>query len=141
MYAMQIYSVDGGVRGSQGVLFYHSGACTVSLYKHSFLQSPCACAWLSEQHSLNWRDELAVSDTTRYCCHAGKFFWFLLFMMLTLMYFTFYGIVCVAITASLLAAAVVSNSLYVLMGDLFSGFIIPQPVSPLLLFLRSFLPQ
>lgn len=62
-------------------------------------------------------------------------------MMLTLMFFTFYGIVCVAMTASLLAAAVVSNSLYVLMGDLFSGFIIPQPVSSLFLFLCSLLPQ
>lgn len=58
---------------------------------------------------------------------AGKFFWFLLYMILTLLYFTYYGVMCVAITPNLLTAAVVSNSLYLTM-NLFSGFVIPRPV-------------
>ena len=61
---------------------------------------------------------------------AGKFFWFLLFMTETLLYFTYYGVMCVALTPNLLMAAVASNSLY-LTVNLFSGFVIPAPVSPL----------
>ena len=64
---------------------------------------------------------------------AGKFFWFLLFMVETLMYFTYYGVMCVAVTPNLLAAAVASNSLYLTM-NLFSGFVIPAPVSLCLFF-------
>ncbi len=66
-------------------------------------------------------------------CAAGKFFWFLLFMVETLLYFTYYGVVCVAVTPNLLAAAVASNSLYLTM-NLFSGFVIPAPVSLCLFF-------
>ena len=100
------------------------------------------CAWQTRQMAANSVVEvLGRPDSSQLetcidcgssyvdCFHAGKFFWFLLFMVLTLLYFTFYGIVCVAMTPSLLAAAVVSNSLYVLLGDLFSGCITPQPVS------------
>ena len=64
---------------------------------------------------------------TVYVTPAGKFFWFLLFMLETLLYFTYYGVLCVAITPNLLAAAVASNSLYLTI-NLFSGFIIPRPV-------------
>ena len=53
-------------------------------------------------------------------------------MILTLLYFTYYGVVCVAITPNLLAAAVASNSFYLLM-NLFCGFVIPRPVSASLL--------
>jgi len=70
-------------------------------------------------------------------CAAGKFFWFLLFMVETLLYFTYYGVVCVAVTPNLLAAAVASNSLYLTM-NLFSGFVIPAPVSLCLFFLLLF---
>ena len=68
---------------------------------------------------------------------AGKFFWFLLFMVETLLYFTYYGVMCVAVTPNLLAAAVASNSLYLTM-NLFSGFVIPAPVSLCLFFLFFF---
>lgn len=59
---------------------------------------------------------------------AGKFFWFLLYMTQTLLYFTYYGVMCVAVTPNLLMAAVAGNSLYLTM-NLFSGFVIPAPVS------------
>jgi len=55
-------------------------------------------------------------------------------MVETLLYFTYYGVVCVAVTPNLLAAAVASNSLYLTM-NLFSGFVIPAPVSLCLFFL------
>lgn len=54
-------------------------------------------------------------------------------MVETLLYFTYYGVVCVAVTPNLLAAAVASNSLYLTM-NLFSGFVIPAPVSLCLFF-------
>ncbi len=58
-------------------------------------------------------------------------------MVETLLYFTYYGVVCVAITPNLLAAAVASNSLYLTM-NLFSGFVIPAPVSLCLFFFLLF---
>lgn len=51
-------------------------------------------------------------------------------MTQTLLYFTYYGVMCVALTPNLLMAAVASNSLYLTM-NLFSGFVIPAPVSHL----------
>eukprot|EP00891_Asterochloris_glomerata_P009650 jgi/Astpho2/9650/Aster-03918 len=45
--------------------------------------------------------------------NAAKFFWFLLFMVLTLCYFTFYGIMAVAITPNIKVAAVMSSNFYV----------------------------
>ncbi|DBB05992.1 hypothetical protein WJX82_004698 [Trebouxia sp. C0006] len=60
---------------------------------------------------------------------AAKFFWFLLFMFLTLLYFTYYGVACVAITPNLMVAAILSGAFYGLM-NLFAGFVIPQPEFP-----------
>lgn len=60
---------------------------------------------------------------------AAKFFWFLLFMFLTLLYFTYYGVACVAITPNLMMAAILSGAFYGLM-NLFAGFVIPQPEFP-----------
>lgn len=59
--------------------------------------------------------------------NAAKFFWYLLFMCLTLFTFTFYGIMTVAVTPALPFAAIIFG---VLIGfwNLFSGFIIPKPV-------------
>ncbi len=62
-------------------------------------------------------------------CVAAKFFWFLLFMFLTLLYFTYYGVACVAITPNLMVAAILSGAFYGLM-NLFAGFVIPQPEFP-----------
>lgn len=60
---------------------------------------------------------------------AAKFFWFLLFMMLTLLYFTYYGVACVAITPNLMMAAILSGAFYGLM-NLFAGFVITEPQFP-----------
>lgn len=62
-------------------------------------------------------------------CDAGKFFWFLLFMFLTLLYFTYYGVACVALTPNLMMAAIISGAFYGLM-NLFAGFVMPKPEFP-----------
>ena len=50
-------------------------------------------------------------------------------MFLTLLYFTYYGVACVAITPNLMVAAILSGAFYGLM-NLFAGFVIPQPEFP-----------
>ena len=59
-----------------------------------------------------------------------KFFWYLFFMYFTFLYFTFYGMMTVAVTPSLNFAYIVATGFYA-MWNLFSGFIIPKPVSPI----------
>ena len=59
---------------------------------------------------------------------AAKFFWYLFFMYFTLLYFTFYGMLAVSITPNFQVAAVVASAFYNLF-NLFSGFLIPRPVS------------
>jgi len=52
-------------------------------------------------------------------------------MYLTLLYFTYWGMVTVAITPNAQFAAIISSAFYGL-WNLFSGFLIPRPVRPLL---------
>ncbi|CAM8982719.1 unnamed protein product [Rhodiola kirilowii] len=56
--------------------------------------------------------------------NIGKFFWYLFFMYFTLIYFTFYGMMAVAVTPNHNIAAIVSSAFYAL-WNLFSGFVIP----------------
>ncbi|TYI81111.1 hypothetical protein E1A91_D05G132800v1 [Gossypium mustelinum] len=60
---------------------------------------------------------------------AAKFFWYIFFMLFTLLYFTFYGMMAVAVTPNSHIAAIVSSAFYGL-WNLFSGFIIPRPSMP-----------
>jgi hypothetical protein len=59
---------------------------------------------------------------------ATKFFWYLFFMYFTFLYFTFYGMMAVGLTPSYHIASIVSSAFYGI-WNLFSGFIIPRPVS------------
>ncbi|KAL6614942.1 hypothetical protein ACP70R_037212 [Stipagrostis hirtigluma subsp. patula] len=61
---------------------------------------------------------------------AAKFFWYLFFGYFTLLYFTFYGMMAVGMTPSYHIAAIVSSAFY-LIWNLFSGFIIPRPKTPI----------
>lgn len=63
------------------------------------------------------------------CVRAAKFFWYLLFSYLTLLYFTFYGMMAVAVSPSVQLAAVISSAFYSI-WFLFTGFLIPRPVRP-----------
>ncbi|XP_073135475.1 pleiotropic drug resistance protein 1-like isoform X2 [Henckelia pumila] len=56
-----------------------------------------------------------------------KFFWYIFFMSFTILYFTFYGMMVVAMTPNLSIANIVSYAFYSF-WNLFSGFIIPRPV-------------
>lgn len=57
-----------------------------------------------------------------------KFLWYVYFMFFTFLYFTFYGMLSVAVTPNADIASIVAAAFYAL-WNLFSGFIIPRPVS------------
>ena len=59
---------------------------------------------------------------------AVKFFWYMFFMFFTFLYFTLYGMMAVAVTPNANIAAIIAAAFYGL-WNLFSGFIIPRPVS------------
>ncbi|KAL8139417.1 hypothetical protein V2J09_005438 [Rumex salicifolius] len=60
---------------------------------------------------------------------AVKFLWYLFFMFFTLLYFTFYGMMTVAVTPNHHIASIVAAAFYSI-WNLFSGFIIPRPKIP-----------
>ncbi|KAI4355693.1 hypothetical protein L6164_004441 [Bauhinia variegata] len=60
---------------------------------------------------------------------AAKFFWYLFYMYFTLLYFTFYGMMAVAVTPNHHVAAIVAAAFYGL-WNLFSGFVVPRPSIP-----------
>jgi hypothetical protein len=59
---------------------------------------------------------------------VAKFLWYLLFMYFTLLYFTFYGMMAVGLTPNESVAAIISSAFYNI-WNLFSGYLIPRPVS------------
>lgn len=59
---------------------------------------------------------------------VAKFLWYIFFMYFTCLYFTIYGMMCVGFTPNHHIGAIVS-SFFVAIWNLFSGFIIPRPVS------------
>lgn len=59
---------------------------------------------------------------------GSKFFWYLFIMYCTLLYFTFYGMSSVAMTPNHNIAAIISVAFYCI-WNLFSGFLIPRPVT------------
>ncbi|PQM39558.1 pleiotropic drug resistance protein 1 [Prunus yedoensis var. nudiflora] len=61
---------------------------------------------------------------------VAKFFWYLFFMFFTCLYFTFYGMMGVALTPNQHVAGITSNAFYAL-WNLFSGFIIPRTRIPI----------
>ncbi|KAJ8773915.1 hypothetical protein K2173_009346 [Erythroxylum novogranatense] len=61
---------------------------------------------------------------------ATKFLWYLFFMYFTLLYFTYYGMMTVAMTPNHHIAQIVSSAFYGF-WNLFAGFIIPRPSIPI----------
>lgn len=57
-----------------------------------------------------------------------KFFWFFFVSFFSFLYFTYYGMMAVAITPNQQVAAIFAGAFYGLF-NLFSGFLIPRPVS------------
>ncbi|KAL6568097.1 transcription factor [Orobanche hederae] len=58
---------------------------------------------------------------------AAKFFWYIFIMYFTLLYFTFYGMMCLAMSPNHEIAAIISGA-FITLWNLFSGFIIPHPI-------------
>jgi hypothetical protein len=58
----------------------------------------------------------------------AKFFWFLFVLYFSLISFTFYGMMMVALTPNSQLATIVASFFYALF-NLFSGFMIARPVS------------
>ncbi|CAI9094454.1 OLC1v1030198C1 [Oldenlandia corymbosa var. corymbosa] len=61
---------------------------------------------------------------------AAKFCWYLFFMYMTLLYYTFYGMMSVAVTPDPSIAAIASSVFYSI-WNLFSGFVIPRTRIPI----------
>ncbi|XP_074275948.1 pleiotropic drug resistance protein 1-like [Silene latifolia] len=61
---------------------------------------------------------------------AAKFLWYLFFMFFTLCYFTFYGMMTVAITPNHHVAPIIASAFYGI-WNLFSGFLISKPKIPI----------
>ena len=60
---------------------------------------------------------------------AGKFLWYLLFTLLTLLYYTFYGLLAVVLSPNLQVSSVAST-LFFAIWNIFSGFLITIPQMP-----------
>ncbi|PPD92547.1 hypothetical protein GOBAR_DD10505 [Gossypium barbadense] len=61
---------------------------------------------------------------------AAKFLWYIFFMYFTLLYFTFFGMMTMAITPNFHVAAIISTAFYGL-WNLFTGFIVPRTRIPI----------
>ncbi|KAG5540559.1 hypothetical protein RHGRI_020691 [Rhododendron griersonianum] len=61
---------------------------------------------------------------------VAKFFWYLFFVYCTFVYYTYYGMMTVAVTPNLNIASIIASSFYAI-WNLFSGFIIPKTRIPL----------
>ncbi|CAI0473630.1 unnamed protein product [Linum tenue] len=60
---------------------------------------------------------------------AKKFLWYIFFMFFSLLYFTYYGMMTVAITPNHHIASIISSFFYSI-WNLFAGFIVPRPSIP-----------
>ncbi|MCI15047.1 pleiotropic drug resistance protein, partial [Trifolium medium] len=60
--------------------------------------------------------------------NVAKVLWFLFFMYFTFLYFTYYGMMAVSVTPNNHISTIVSSAFYSV-WNLFSGFVIPRPVS------------
>lgn len=58
---------------------------------------------------------------------AAKFFWYFYILYISLLIYTFYGMMMVALTPNFILASIVSAFFYTLF-NLFTGFLIPRPV-------------
>ncbi|GLT32733.1 hypothetical protein SLA2020_073780 [Shorea laevis] len=64
-----------------------------------------------------------------YYASAYKVFWYFLAMFCTLLYFNYLGMALASLTPNFLVPAILSSVFYTL-GNLFTGFVIPQPQIP-----------
>lgn len=68
---------------------------------------------------------------------AAKFFWYYYITVISLLQFTYYGMMMVAITPNVILASIVS-AFFSTLFNLYAGFLIPRPVSSSFLILHGF---
>lgn len=67
---------------------------------------------------------------------ALKFLWYIFFTFFTLLYFTYYGMMAVAMTPNAHIASVIAAAFYSI-WNLFASFVIPRTVSAIFLYPTS----
>lgn len=63
------------------------------------------------------------------CMFAGKFWWYTLYIFLTMLYYTYYGLLAIVVAPSLQVSSVACTIFYAL-WNLFSGVLITLPQMP-----------
>ena len=63
------------------------------------------------------------------CMFAGKFWWYTLYIFLTMLYYTYYGLFAIVVAPSLQVSSVACTIFYAL-WNLFSGVLITLPQMP-----------
>lgn len=133
MYAAVLFVGINNCSGVQPVVaverivFYRERAAGMySTFPYSFAQVTIEWPYVFVQSMIYG---LIVYSMIQFEWTAAKFFYFIFFMYLTLLYFTYWGMVTVAITPNAQFAAIISSAFYGL-WNLFSGFLIPRPQLP-----------
>ncbi|KAM0040473.1 putative ABC-type xenobiotic transporter [Helianthus debilis subsp. tardiflorus] len=133
MFAAVLFS---GINNSSSVLQYVSVERTV-LYRERFSGMYVSWAYALAQVTIEFPYLLALSlifvcityPMIGYYWSAYKVFCYFYTFLCTLMYFTYLGMVLVAVTPSFPVAAILQGQFYT-MFYLFGGFLIPKPVTP-----------
>ena len=92
-------------------------------------ESQCMSSHKAQGFEWTTRFHARQSVPALYLLSAGKFFWYLLFTLLTLLYYTFYGLLAVVLSPNLQVSSVASTLFYAI-WNLFSGFLITLPQMP-----------
>ncbi|KAL6964593.1 drug-responsive transcription factor pdr3 [Sarracenia purpurea var. burkii] len=125
-----------GINNSSSVLSYVSTERTV-MYRERFAGMYGSWAYALAQVVIEVPYLLAQAITfvvitypmIGYYWSAHKVFWYFYGMLCTLLYFTYLGMLLVAITPSYPVAAIMQSTFYTML-NLFAGFLIPQPQIP-----------
>ncbi|GJS31691.1 AAA+ ATPase domain-containing protein, partial [Tanacetum coccineum] len=133
MYAAVLFC---GINNASSVIPYVSMERTV-LYREKFSGMYASWAYAVAQVTIEipylFAQALVFVSLTYpmigYDWSAYKVFWYLYAVLCSLMYFTYLGMLLVAITPSFPLAAILQSAFYTLF-NLFAGFLIPKPKIP-----------
>ncbi|KAK9854773.1 hypothetical protein WJX84_001749 [Apatococcus fuscideae] len=114
------------VSTERSVYYREHAAGYYSVFPFYFAMAAVQCIYILVQSVIY---VLIVYWCIWWAVDAGKFFYFLMFLFLTLLYFAFYGIMAVFVTPNLQVAAVLFAFINVIF-NLFAGFVIPRPSMP-----------
>ncbi|KAL8205881.1 hypothetical protein R6Q57_009432 [Mikania cordata] len=133
MYSAVLFS---GINNCSSVIPHVSMERTV-LYRERFSGMYASWAYALAQVAIEFPYLLAQSvafvcityPMIRYYWSVYKVFWYFYTFLCTLMYFTYLGMLLVAITPSFPVAAILQSAFYTIF-NLFAGFLIPKPKIP-----------